>query len=76
MEGFNLLEQCKKLRRVHAPPYTCPIEECGKVYQGLCGLQYHLVHAEHSLTKLKAFFDKLPDAPLTTPVRPPSKYQS
>ena len=66
-EDFIILELCRKLRRVKHPPYTCPIEECGKVYQGLCGLQYHLNHANHSITKLKEFFNGLPDVPASTP---------
>lgn len=69
MEGFNILEQCKKIRRIQSSPYSCPIPECGKVYIGFCGLQYHLVHVEHPLAELKAYFDKLPDVPVTTPAR-------
>ena len=76
MEGFNILEQCKKLRRIQSSPYTCPIAECGKVYIGFCGLQYHLVHVEHSIAELKAYFDKLPDVPpTTTPARHHSEYR-
>ncbi|GJQ78049.1 hypothetical protein Trydic_g2393 [Trypoxylus dichotomus] len=39
---FDILEHCKKVRADHGPPYTCPVEKCGKTYKSVCGLQYHL----------------------------------
>lgn len=72
VEEFNILEYCRKLRRVQPPPYICPIEECGKAYQGLCGLQYHLAHINHPISRLKASFDKLPEIPPATPHKTPS----
>lgn len=39
---FDILEHCKKVRADHGPPYTCPVDKCGRSYKTVCGLQYHL----------------------------------
>ncbi|XP_018323470.1 peregrin [Agrilus planipennis] len=44
---FDILEHCKKVRADHGPPYTCPIEKCGRTYKSVCGLQYHLKSFDH-----------------------------
>lgn len=44
---FDILEHCKKVRANHGPPYTCPLEKCGRTYKSVCGLQYHLKSFDH-----------------------------
>ncbi|CAH1115065.1 unnamed protein product [Psylliodes chrysocephalus] len=44
---FDILEHCKKVRADHGPPYTCPIEKCGRTYKSVCGLSYHLKSFDH-----------------------------
>lgn len=39
---IDILEHCKKVRADHGPPYTCPVDKCGRSYKTVCGLQYHL----------------------------------
>ncbi|XP_022907101.1 bromodomain-containing protein homolog [Onthophagus taurus] len=45
--GIDILEHCKKVRAEHGPPYSCPIEKCGRTYKSVCGLQYHLKSYDH-----------------------------
>lgn len=44
---FDILEHCKKVRADHGPPYTCPVDKCGRSYKTVCGLQYHLKSYNH-----------------------------
>ncbi|CAG9862101.1 unnamed protein product [Phyllotreta striolata] len=44
---FDILEHCKKVRADHGPPYTCPVEKCGRTYKSVCGLSYHLKSFDH-----------------------------
>ncbi|XP_072379250.1 bromodomain-containing protein homolog isoform X1 [Diabrotica undecimpunctata] len=44
---FDILEHCKKVRSDHGPPYTCPIDKCGRTYKSVCGLSYHLKSFDH-----------------------------
>jgi len=44
---FDVAEFCRKLRP-QDPPYACPVESCGKVYQSIVGLNYHLTKFDHS----------------------------
>lgn len=44
---FDILEHCKKVRGDHGPPYTCPVEKCGRTYKSVCGLSYHLKSFDH-----------------------------
>ncbi|CAH0549554.1 unnamed protein product [Brassicogethes aeneus] len=44
---FDILEHCRKARADHGPPYTCPVEKCGRNYKSVCGLQYHLKSYDH-----------------------------
>ncbi|KYB26065.1 Peregrin-like Protein [Tribolium castaneum] len=61
---FDILEHCKKVRADHGPPYTCPIEKCGRTYKSVCGLQYHLKSYDH---------DNPTPLPPCTPSTPKSK---
>lgn len=45
---FDVLEFCKKLKNSKAPPYQCPVAECGRTYRSLCGMQYHLMNFDHN----------------------------
>ncbi|KAK6628515.1 hypothetical protein RUM43_002330 [Polyplax serrata] len=45
---FDVLEYCKKLKNSKAPPYQCPVAECGRTYRSLCGMQYHLMNFDHN----------------------------
>lgn len=38
-------DSIKKLKT--GPPYTCPVEKCGRTYKSNCGLQYHLKSYDH-----------------------------
>ncbi|ENN81480.1 hypothetical protein YQE_02172, partial [Dendroctonus ponderosae] len=44
---IDILEHCKKVRADHGPPYTCPVDKCGRSYKTVCGLQYHLKSHNH-----------------------------
>ncbi|XP_044764179.1 peregrin [Coccinella septempunctata] len=44
---FDILEHCRKVRADHGPPYTCPVEKCGRNYKSVCGLSYHLRSFDH-----------------------------
>ncbi|XP_045469667.1 peregrin isoform X1 [Harmonia axyridis] len=44
---FDILEHCRKVRADHGPPYTCPVERCGRNYKSVCGLSYHLRSFDH-----------------------------
>ncbi|KAL3270797.1 hypothetical protein HHI36_021320 [Cryptolaemus montrouzieri] len=44
---FDILEHCRKVRADHGPPYTCPVEKCGRTYKSVCGLSYHLKSYDH-----------------------------
>lgn len=61
---FDILEHCKKVRADHGPPYTCPVEKCGRTYKSVCGLQYHLKSYDH---------DNPTPLPPSTPSTPKSK---
>ncbi|KAJ8968907.1 hypothetical protein NQ314_002048 [Rhamnusium bicolor] len=61
---FDILEHCRKVRSDHGPPYTCPVEKCGRTYKSVCGLQYHLKSFDH---------DNPTPLPPTTPTTPKNK---
>ena len=44
---FDVAEFCRKLRQSEGP-YKCPIESCGKVYQSVVGMNYHLLKFDHN----------------------------
>lgn len=43
---FDPLDYCRTLKRT-PPPYKCPLENCGKLYESIFGLQYHLKSYDH-----------------------------
>ncbi|XP_026286081.1 bromodomain-containing protein homolog isoform X2 [Frankliniella occidentalis] len=43
---FDVAEFCRKLRAQEGP-YKCPMEKCGKVYQSIVGMNYHLHKYDH-----------------------------
>lgn len=46
VEADPSTEQAKKQVKT-GPPFTCPIDKCGKTYKTNCGLQYHLKSYDH-----------------------------
>lgn len=45
---FDVSEFCKKLKNQKAPPYQCPVAECGRTYRSICGIHYHLSNFDHN----------------------------
>lgn len=64
VEADAVSEQSKKQVKT-GPPFTCPIEKCGKTYKTNCGLQYHLKSYDHE--------NPTPQTAPTTPATPKNK---
>lgn len=67
---FDVLEFCRKLKNSKAPPYQCPVAECGRTYRSTCGLQYHLTNFDHNnptpiVTPCRKKKGRLPQKPPT-----------
>lgn len=43
---FDAIDFCRTLLRQPAP-YKCPVDNCGKSYKSIYGLQYHLTNFDH-----------------------------
>ena len=44
--NFDVKTFCHNLRATK-PPYECPVNDCGKVYKSLTGIEFHLFHYDH-----------------------------
>lgn len=44
--NFDVKTFCHNLRATK-PPYECPVNDCGKVYKSLNGIEFHLFHYDH-----------------------------